>query len=820
MLKILKKVIKKRREVIIFSLVFFFVLLSPYFLFGQERELEVEYPEIFGLKPETIGVGLPEYVRYVFNFSIAIVGFILFGSLIWGGILRLTSAGNVAKLKEARDHIYSAFLGTILLFIGYIILTTINPELVKFRFPILEKPEVPAYRPPVEYKPEEMTQIAWQIPVGPMLEEGLWEEERTDKLKASLVKGEQILQREIETGSPTFNRISDLNKYLKTLTESCRCEELDGICQKPTNFSFPVGCSGDPCKEVRDEINNVLKINKRKSKELSAYKEKLIESKNIFVDEGRKFRKLTEEILEGCKTGLLTRAEFYDSLAFLEEQGGTTKLQKLYLPAKADDPLVFYCITGGTIFDFPYTPEEISFRELEGIEEFVLGPVEGEPLSCPVVIPLGELIMDQISAISYETNSNLEELIYYIDKVLAELTKMTELISQCNESRCNISCACIPNPCYEPACGIPPARVNRCGIGRCAFPTPLTPNPCFFFCDSPCLQAVGGCHGEPCPREKIIETAKLIKIYEDEIFRLLDGIKGGIEDARLILKNEDEEKIDLDMIRAVTQTCLSLGAAGTWEKPEEPFWTLLRCEMAIGNIGPGGYIITDCHPQNLFCCSTKPLEPLEAPLFPSVLLIERPPVYTALPKGHYSPSEYGFNQVPYFSQYDRRWRSKGFGCERTIGQSGCGPTSIAMALNFFGEKTDPPTVADWVLKSGYRVCGAGTAHAACCKAVKAFGEEEGIRCKEFHGNIGAVLNELKNGKNIVAVVSGRGSPPYTKGGHYIVLTGTEKKWGKKFVHYNDSAYDPLRPERRPAQGKKPIDWFERRGIGAGCIIYK
>jgi len=816
MLKILKKMIKKRRGVIIFSLVFFFVLLSPYLLSAQERELEVEYPEIFGLEPETIRTGLPEYVRYIFNFSIVIVGFVLFGSLIWGGILYLTSTGNIVKLKEARDQISSAFLGTILLLSGYIILTTINPNLTIFRFPILKKPEVPAYKPP-EYKPEEMTQIFWEIPIGQMLEEGLWGKEQTDKLKVSSVNFEQFLERALETGGPTFNRISDLNKYLKSLTKSCRCEELDGICQEPENFSFPVGCIGDPCEKVRDKINNVLKINEKKSKELSAYKEKLIEVKNIFVDEGRKFRKLTEEILVKCKQrGLLTRAEYYANVAFFEEQGGTTKLERLYLPAK-DDPLVFYCAVGGTVFDHPHVvPEQIFLGELEEIEELVLKPVEREPLSCPVEIPLGELIMDQISAISYGTNSNLVELIYYIDKILVELTNMTELISQCNESRCNISCSCVPNPCYEPACGIPPLRVNRCGIGRCAIPTPVTPNFCYFFCDSPCLQAVGGCHGDPCPRQKIIETVKLIKIYEDEIFRLLDGIKGGIESAQLILNAEEEGKIDLDMIREVTQACLSLGA---WEKPEEePFWVLLRCEMAIGNIGPGGNTITNCHPQNLFCCSTKPLE---VSPFPAVLSIERPPVYTALPEGPYSPSEYGFNQVPYFSQYDEKWRNKPFGCRTTtIGQAGCGPTSIAMALSFFGEKTDPPTIADWVLKSGYRVCGAGTAHAACCKAVETFGKEEGIRCKELHGNIKAVLDELRSGKNKVAVVSGRGDPPYTKGGHYIVLTGIKEKWDQEFIYYNDSAHDPLRPQIRPSQGRKPIDWFERQGIGAGCVIYK
>jgi len=860
----LKKAIKKRGLVIVFSLVFFiFLFLSPYFLFAQERKgeesklssspfaiaregeedkssssaecneagnehgsatplaiarvLEIEYPKIFGLKPETIGTGLPEYARYIFNLSIAIVGFVLFGALIRGGILYLTSAGNVVKLKEARDQISSAFLGTILLLSGYIILTTINPELVIFRFPPLEKPVVPE-KPPVVYKPEEMTQIYWEIPVGQMLEEGLWEKKRTNNLKASLISFEESLNQELTKAPEPINKLSDLNRYLKTLTESCHCEELMGICQKAKNFAFPVGCFGDPCKEVRKEINNVLKTNEKKSKELSAYKEKFVEAKNTFEGEGGKFRNIME-VLERCQQrGLLTRAEYYDSLAFIEEQGGKTELIKSHLPAK-DDPLVFYCAIGGTIFDYPYTPEEISPEELELAEEF-LEPAVEEPLSCPIVIPLGELIMDQVSAISYETNSGLEELIYYIDKILAELTKMTELISQCNESRCNVSCACIPNPCFEPACGIPPARVNKCGIGKCTFPTPVTPNLCYFFCDSPCLQAVGGCHGEPCPRQEITETVERIKIYEDEIFKLLDWIKGDIEDVQLVLETKEEGQIDLNGMRADIQTCLSLGPSRTREKPkEEPFWVLLRCEMALGNKDASGNIITNCHPQNFFCCSTKPARQ-DIARFSSTAREERPPVYTPLPEELYKPTAYGFNKVPYFSQYDEKWRSKTFGCGTTIAAAGCGPTSMAMPLNFFGIGTDPPSVADWVLKNGYRVCGAGTAHAACCKAVEIFGKEEGLKCKELHGNVGAVLKELKNGENKVAVVSSRGTPPYSKGGHYIVLTGIEKEWGREYVYYNDPAYDPFRPQRRPAQGRKPIDWFESRGIGAGCVIYK
>ncbi|MDI6602716.1 MAG: C39 family peptidase [Patescibacteria group bacterium] len=861
MLKKIIKIIKKRGVVIIFSLVFFFVLLSPYFLFAQERKLEIEYPEIFGLKPETLEIGLAEYIRYIFSFSVAIIGLILFGSLIRGGILYLISTGNVAKLKEARDQISSAFLGAILLLSGYLILTTINPELVKFEFPPLKKPKFCEENKdcprgfecekkegkcviktsckinedcPYTYEcregkcvkmKEEITQIYWEIPIGPMLEKGLWEEKRTDELEALVRNFEEFLKEKIETESASVERISDLNHYLKQLTQDCHCEELEGLCQKPKNFALPVGCQGNPCKKVEKKINKVLKINKEKSEELLAYKEKLIEIKNIFEEEGRKFRRLTDEVLEGCKErGLLTRAEYYESVASIEEQGGTTKLERLYLPAK-DDPLVFYCPVGGTIFDYPYTPEKIYPEELELAEEFTLEPVEGEPLSCPIAIPLGEKIMDQLSGISYETNTSLEELIYYIDKILVELSKMNILVQQCySESRCKIDCACDPpNPCYEKACGDPPNRINKCGIGKCTPPTPADPNLCYFLCDSPCLQTLGGCHGDSCPRQEIKETVERIKIYEDEIFKLLKWIKGDIKNAEFFLKSQEEEedeidKVDLNKIRAYIQTCLSMGP-GTTEKPEEePFWTLLSCEMALGNKGPDDEIITDCHPLSFFCCTSKPDE---APRFPLKPLKERPSVYIPPPEGVYSPLASGHNQVPYFSQRDPRWAEHKFGCGGTkLNTSGCGPTSLAMALNFFGAKVDPPTVADWVLKNGYRVCGVGTGWGFCCAGVKAFINDKDIKCNTC--NLNGLLKEFRtNGKNKVAIVSSKGKPPYTEKGHFIVLTGMEQESGIEFVYYNDPYFNPLKPSvERPAQGKKPADWFERRGVGACCVIYK
>jgi hypothetical protein len=81
--------------------------------------------------------------------------------------------------------------------------------------------------------------------------------------------------------------------------------------------------------------------------------------------------------------------------------------------------------------------------------------------------------------------------------------------------------------------------------------------------------------------------------------------------------------------------------------------------------------------------------------------------------------------------------------------------------------------------------------------------------------------EKKEGqKGKLAIISGRGPPPYSKGGHYIVLTDVKEEWGEKFVYFNDPAGTYIGSYRKPPCGKVPADFFLRYGINFGCIIAK
>jgi len=109
------------------------------FVFAQEegRPLETEYPEVAGEKPEETTTPVAEYFKYIFNFLIWISGLIALVVLVYAGFQYFTSAGNPEAMNDAKSRIGAALLGLLILFGSYLILITINPNLIVFHLPRL-----------------------------------------------------------------------------------------------------------------------------------------------------------------------------------------------------------------------------------------------------------------------------------------------------------------------------------------------------------------------------------------------------------------------------------------------------------------------------------------------------------------------------------------------------------------------------------------------------------------------------------------------------------------------------------------------------------
>ena len=85
------------------------------------------------LKYTITGKTIGEYIQAIYNYAIGIVGILAAVVLMFGGVIWLTAGGNQEKVKEAKAWIGASLSGLVLLLCSYMILNTINPDLVSFK---------------------------------------------------------------------------------------------------------------------------------------------------------------------------------------------------------------------------------------------------------------------------------------------------------------------------------------------------------------------------------------------------------------------------------------------------------------------------------------------------------------------------------------------------------------------------------------------------------------------------------------------------------------------------------------------------------------
>lgn len=197
-------------------------------ILAQSKELEAVYPEIFGTTPKTVDFGIVEYGKYIFNFSIAIIGFIAFGALVYGGVRYLISQGKPEEIKKAQQQIKSAILGILLLLFSYLIVTTINPQLVVFdlkKLPVKSVSVQPPSKPP-PFTPDPFARI-------------------------------NSLSQKVKT---TADSIKSPASEIGSLTSKCNCIRTQPLCLTKDYYGacesqFCYSASRDqPCPNI-DEIN-------------------------------------------------------------------------------------------------------------------------------------------------------------------------------------------------------------------------------------------------------------------------------------------------------------------------------------------------------------------------------------------------------------------------------------------------------------------------------------------------------------------------------------------------------------------------------------
>ncbi len=107
-------------------------------------EIEVSIP---GGPSAGADVTLKQYIRYIYLLGLGLIGIAALGSLVYGGLMYMLS-GTVTSKEEAKSWIKGAISGLVLGMTAYLILNTINPDLLKLREPTLPPLNPPAASPP------------------------------------------------------------------------------------------------------------------------------------------------------------------------------------------------------------------------------------------------------------------------------------------------------------------------------------------------------------------------------------------------------------------------------------------------------------------------------------------------------------------------------------------------------------------------------------------------------------------------------------------------------------------------------------------------
>ena len=121
----------------------FFLLSSLFILFsfpvlGDDYKFETGIPGIVGPGQSLQALSLNDFIVKLIKILFPLAGILAFAMIVFAGFKYATSGGNTNQQKDAQDRITNALIGLVLLFAFWIIIYTINPDILKTKIPTLE----------------------------------------------------------------------------------------------------------------------------------------------------------------------------------------------------------------------------------------------------------------------------------------------------------------------------------------------------------------------------------------------------------------------------------------------------------------------------------------------------------------------------------------------------------------------------------------------------------------------------------------------------------------------------------------------------------
>lgn len=121
---------KRNKKFSILFLFFFFLFFATTLVFAADVNVDFT-----GNSFQTKDAAVPSFIGNFYIFGLGIAGILAVGMIIFGGVLYVTGGAAPDKKNSAKEIIMGSLWGLGLLLFSYLILKTINPELVKLNNP-------------------------------------------------------------------------------------------------------------------------------------------------------------------------------------------------------------------------------------------------------------------------------------------------------------------------------------------------------------------------------------------------------------------------------------------------------------------------------------------------------------------------------------------------------------------------------------------------------------------------------------------------------------------------------------------------------------
>ncbi|MDP3057151.1 MAG: hypothetical protein Q8N37_01340 [bacterium] len=127
------KIFSKNKKIVLASIIF---LLSLFF-YSNSALAQTTYNALVTIPGIPPGAKVQVYLSGLYTFLISVVGIVAMGAIVIGGARYLTSAGNPSAIEDAKHTINSAIIGLLLAISSWVIINTINPDILVLKNPAM-----------------------------------------------------------------------------------------------------------------------------------------------------------------------------------------------------------------------------------------------------------------------------------------------------------------------------------------------------------------------------------------------------------------------------------------------------------------------------------------------------------------------------------------------------------------------------------------------------------------------------------------------------------------------------------------------------------